>query len=465
MEAGVDLEKLRKYERERLRYFYAVVDCDSTSTAAALYQQCDGLVSARRPPDCPTGLTPAPQEFERSSTRFDLRYIPDEQSFEGRTIREAASQVRASAWLPCPPPLSRLLPQVPPSYVPVDYTSRALQQTSVGLSWDADDPDRKKQLRRKITAEQLKDEDFAAYLGSGSEEEEGDGEETARLRTLIMGGSAAGPEPARDADGQGVWPRRSATQSGAQAEGDMIVTFGGGLEERLQARRAGVGRGEPAAPATVWEEHLAKRQAKKVAARLAAAPPPDTTGFDDPYFAGGGAGAGAWAEPEEEEEAAERPRKKLARGAAVAAPLDASAALLDRQQRAKLELLVMDDAQLRVGELPDTRAQLPVPGAGRVSRKEARRVARAAKLAAREEDEGLGGEGGGLDAGDARFEALFVRPEFALDPTDPRFKAVKRGVDVIRKEKAARAVTAAGGGGGAADLSGAVRRLKGGPRS
>ena len=44
-DAAVDLEKLRKYERERLRYFYAVVDCDSASTAEALYQQCDGLVS------------------------------------------------------------------------------------------------------------------------------------------------------------------------------------------------------------------------------------------------------------------------------------------------------------------------------------------------------------------------------------------------------------------------------------
>jgi len=46
----VDVEKLRKYERERLRYCYAIVECDSPATAASLYQQCDGLVRRWRDP-------------------------------------------------------------------------------------------------------------------------------------------------------------------------------------------------------------------------------------------------------------------------------------------------------------------------------------------------------------------------------------------------------------------------------
>ena len=42
--AALDAEKLRVYERERLRFYYAIVECDSAATAAALYKQCDGLV-------------------------------------------------------------------------------------------------------------------------------------------------------------------------------------------------------------------------------------------------------------------------------------------------------------------------------------------------------------------------------------------------------------------------------------
>lgn len=160
----------------------------------------------------------APQEFERSSTRLDLRFVPDEQSFEGKVVRDTAAAV-------------------PSDYVPVDYTSKALQQTNAQLSWDLDDPDRRKKLRRKLTgarpmrpctthlfavrpfirrsrpvttsaelllrqnsalstlllhpssaADQLKEEDFAAFMGSDSDDEVGDPETGAeKLRALLLG--------------------------------------------------------------------------------------------------------------------------------------------------------------------------------------------------------------------------------------------------------------------------------------
>lgn len=54
------------------RYYYAVIECDSVATAKALYEACDGT------------------EYESSANFFDLRYIPDDMTFDDEP-REVAT--------------------------------------------------------------------------------------------------------------------------------------------------------------------------------------------------------------------------------------------------------------------------------------------------------------------------------------------------------------------------------------
>lgn len=46
--------------------------------------------------------------------------------------------------------------QAPPSYKEPDFETRALQHSRVKLTWDEDEPERKKVLRRKFTDDQVK---------------------------------------------------------------------------------------------------------------------------------------------------------------------------------------------------------------------------------------------------------------------------------------------------------------------
>ena len=129
------VEKLRKYQLERLKYFYAVVECDSDATAQTIYNELDGM------------------EYESSSSTLDLRFIPDEMTFDDVKLKEECTSMPKSN-----------------NYTAPSFINTALQQSNVRLTWDEDDDRRKKALDKAF--EENNDDDLKIYLASSSEDDD-----------------------------------------------------------------------------------------------------------------------------------------------------------------------------------------------------------------------------------------------------------------------------------------------------
>lgn len=132
-----NMEKLRQYQLNRLKYYYAVIECDRVSTADKLYAECDGL------------------EYESTATKLDLRFVPDDMPFDDK-----------------PKDLCTELPDMS-KYMPRLFTTTALQQAKVELTWDENDVERK-ELSEKLMSGKLNevaDQELRKYVAYSSEED------------------------------------------------------------------------------------------------------------------------------------------------------------------------------------------------------------------------------------------------------------------------------------------------------
>lgn len=129
------IEKLRTYQLERLKYFYAIVEFDCAETAEVVYNELDGM------------------EYETSSTTLDIRYVPEEMDFDDVKLKEECTSMPNST-----------------SYKAPNFINTALQQSEVTLTWDETDHKRQSAFDRAFDKDH--EDDLKAYLASSSEEEE-----------------------------------------------------------------------------------------------------------------------------------------------------------------------------------------------------------------------------------------------------------------------------------------------------
>lgn len=128
-------ETLRRYQRNRLLYYYAVIECDAVDTAKIIYKECDR------------------QPFEETGILIDLRYIPADMTFDDEVFDRCEA--------------------VPDTYEPKHFITTALQLSQPSLTWDETDPDRERILSTAMTkalkGEEVDEEYLKGFVASGSE--------------------------------------------------------------------------------------------------------------------------------------------------------------------------------------------------------------------------------------------------------------------------------------------------------
>lgn len=223
-----DMSKLRQYQLDRLRYYYAIVECDSAATAKHIYDNCDGA------------------EYEASANFFDLRFIPDGEVFDDEPREECTS--------------------LPDQYDPNDFVTDALQHSKVKLTWDEDDPKKAQFAKKAFSRAEIDDMELKAYLASSDSE---DGEDATTLKDKWKALLKAGEEDSED--------ERRPT-------GDMEITFSAGLSTAPEKEKEVDKENE-----TTIEKYRRKDKERKERKRAnkGLAYTTETKidlGFDDPFF-------------------------------------------------------------------------------------------------------------------------------------------------------------------------------------
>ncbi|KAI9574165.1 hypothetical protein HD554DRAFT_2228687 [Boletus coccyginus] len=398
-EADYDENALRKYQLERLRYYYAIVECDTAQAAAHVYNELEGT------------------ELERSANVFDLSFVPDDMTFEDEPRDEATQLSNAP-------------------YRAVEFVTDALRHSKVKLTWDEDDPERNHILRRQLTKKEIEEADFRAYVASSSSEggsedddgyegeskktgrktkNEGKGSEKAerdKLRMLLLGGNDDElPEGWGNAfDNKASRAKKSKMGGGQDSDVDMEVTFMPGLSETKNLE-------DENTLERYQRKMKEKRKTKKEEARKRGEANDDgvstnktiKSSFDDEFF-----GFENDSRHDEEKDEAQ-PNQSMKESAKPKRPTESS--------QAELALLAASDNPHGEPAHFDMKAVLKAEKQGK--NKKSRHKSK--KRDRNDVDDGPGETQGdfAIDVKDDRFAAIHEDHQFAIDPTNPQFKRTK----------------------------------------
>lgn len=376
------MEKLRQYQLNRLKYYYAVIACDSENTANKIYTECDGM------------------EYESSATKMDLRFIPNGMTFEDE-----------------PKELCEKLPEQG-KYKPRFFTTTALQQAKVDCTWDETNPDRIELAQKLATGDEVGKDDLQTYLASSSSEEEEENDDDQLEDTVNEANNSNSTtlnkykSLLQDIENQ----EREKYKKGV----DMEISWELDLKDKTEKLvKKKLSEKEEKTP---FQQFLDKRKEKKKAKREdlkqkqktveedeSDSDIPSDIDMNDPYFA-------------EEFDKPEFKQKKT-----KTKVKDADKPTTASQNAAELELLLMNtndnEKHFSLQKIQEREHE----------GKSKKKLKKKKEIKVNEEDDFK------INLNDARFSALYSSHHFNVDPTDPHYKKTQ-GMDAFVTEKLKRRV-------------------------
>lgn len=439
-----DSQALRRYQLERLRYFYAILDFSSPASAKSIYDAVDGT------------------EYLATANFFDLRFVPDSTDFSVDTPREECSSI-------------------PVDYKPNAFVTDALQHSKVKLTWDAEDTSRKEAVARAFRGGQkeIDENDIKAYLGSDSSDSESETEQQDPTTKNNPAQSAKESSRAKMRALLGLAPEPTSSTSKSKDKapiGNVQITFSAGLSSNNAdadgniKKRSVFANTEEEANETTLEKYVRKERERKAKRRERGktsrdddadrcgdddepptAIPEDPNdqdedlGFNDPFFAEPSAFQTKASSNKIRKE--ERLRKKKERE---------EEAERDQKQRAQLELLMAEDANDDDDDAGNVSSKTRVKGSQKktmqhfnmreieraqtaetkLSNSKSKSKSKAQKKNQARKDAAMGEvtDTFKMNTSDPRFaRRLYGNHEFAIDPTNPRFKGTK-GMQALLEE-------------------------------
>ncbi|EIW70790.1 hypothetical protein TREMEDRAFT_68226 [Tremella mesenterica DSM 1558] len=407
-----DMDQLRQYQLERLRYYYAIATFSTVEAAKHVMEECNGT------------------EFERTANVLDLSYVPNGMEFDDEPKDEATKE--------------------PKAYKGNDFVTDALRHSKVKLTWDQDDPNRNKITRRALTREEIEEQDFKDYLASSSGESDSDDdqaiiaaplptsstkrthssiplskveassskaegskskkrkikERTAKLRSLLL---------APNEDDGDLWGKagRSNTVSIPipEKEGQVEITFRPGLSKTTTDE-------EDMTTLEKYQMRIKEKKAKKQeAAELRRAENGDPKAGEDVQV------DEFFGDDSDEERHSKSIKLKNGKSVLGREKGKRNGELEGKKQRD--DSVVEMDMEVPMGREDAHFSMKDVMKAEKMEGKKRKRNRNKKKGREDEREVELGPEGWKMDVKDERFKVLHEEPEFAIDPSDPHFTSTK----------------------------------------
>ncbi|XP_065201552.1 ESF1 homolog [Planococcus citri] len=376
------MERMRKYQLNRLKYYYAIATFDSPETADYVYTNCNGV------------------EYESSGVRLDLRFVDDDTTFdqEPKDICKSTDNYE--------------------NYQPRFFTNTALQQAKVELTWDETDPKRvefTQKINEAAKNGEINDSDLEDYValsssGEDNDDDDDDDESNGEERTFeaIMSSGSSENESENSDNEDPISSYRKLlkeiedNEKGDSESEELEITWGSGDAKKTSVSKSKKSSGSKD-DLTPFERLIEKKKEKSKLKKSKSSKQNSDEASDE-------------SENLAKKKEVKRKKKKRSKHEMPE---------IDEKQKQELELLLLDENN------EDNKHHFSLKKIQKNESKKKKKFKKKDKSNNSKTDDFQ------VDVNDDRFSAVYSSHLFNIDPTNPKFHKTK-GMEAFITEKQKR---------------------------